>query len=204
MALTKSTAAVDDWTAIAQGVYGIGSDYSCASNYSTLLNIQAFLDTNSTAHDGTEFVVQTSNETSGDEDWHDLTSFVGLVDASPAVTAVTTEAASGQATVAATGVGADFAVDDLGHFYVGIENNTLANSELGVISTYTASTSITLTDNLTNTHAVTTSMVCSVALSKDISIPYEASRCRVIINNNYDANGNTLNFKITAAIVTGV
>ncbi len=203
MALTKPTPVVIlDWTAVAQGDIVAASAYDCSTYYSWLLGIQAFLDT-TTAHNGTEFIVQYLASASNDEDWITLVPFIALV-GTAATFVVTTEASSGQKVIISTTLPSGFDPDDKDHLIVGVEDTTLANSELVTVRTWTVNANINVLDNLTNTHAVTTSNVYNITINKPILIPIEAQKVRVIVNNAKHSTGSTLNYRLTANAVTGL
>lgn len=206
MALTKlDDTVIDDWTAVAQTADDsvvVSSVYNAASNYETLLNIQAFLNT-TTAHTGTEFTIQYSTSSTGNENWIDLVAFIALV-GTAATFVVTTEAASGQKVIVSTTLPAGFDQEDADHLVVGVEDTVLADSELVVVKGYTLDTSITCVDNLANTHAITTSNCYNIAFTKAISIPFPVERIRLLINNDRDSDGSTLNYRLSANGVTGL
>jgi len=197
VAITKSNeATLTDWTAVAQNAVGESGELVLSDAYWADLMIQAFLD-GETAHTGTRFVVQASFADSGDEDWADLFEFVGLIDASPLSEALTNdplEAAGTTITMAAT---ADF-VNGAWH---AIEESTLANSELFWQVAVTTNTSVTTKDGVTNEHAKNT--VCyTQALSRTFRIDGAYSRARVLVDNTYDADGCTLDYKVRYSKVT--
>ena len=203
MALVKAAVSViDDWTAVAQGDVVESTEYDSSSDYSILLSIQAFLDT-TTAHVGTEFIPQYSVAAAGDEDWISLPSFIALV-GTAATFVVTTEAASGQKVIVSTTLPAGFDPDDASLLIVGIEDGTLINSELVTVRLYTNNDNITVLNNLANTHAITTTSAWNIAIDMPYPIPSEASRVRLVINNGYDSNGSTLNYRLTAKTITSL
>lgn len=203
MALTKpAPTVIDDWTAIAQGDIVESSEYDCSANYAWLLGIQAFLDS-TTVHVGTEFIPQYSASSSGDEDWISLQPFTAL-NGTAATFIVTTEASSGQKVIISTTLPSGFDPDDKDLLIVGVEDNTLINSELVTVRTYTSNTDINVLDNLANTHAVTTTNCFNIAINRPYLISPEASRVRLVINNAYDSNGSTLNYRLTANPITGL
>ena len=75
MALTKTNITVHEWATVAAGAVVRSSVFNNEGNYGGSIDIQSFLDSN-TAHIGTEFIIQISGATVGDENWQDLTRFV--------------------------------------------------------------------------------------------------------------------------------
>lgn len=204
MALAKGVVAITDWTAVAQnGVSESAPIYDNSANYVSALNIQAFLNS-TTAHLGTEFIVQISTTTAGDEDWQDLVRFIELVGTAITITITNNPAAAGTTTFTSGTVAAGWAVNELASRIVGIEDITLlVDSELMLQTGYTLNTSIVVQDGSTNAHAVN-SVIYSIAMTKNIVLPSWANRARVFVNNNYDNGGSSLNYKVRASIVTGL
>ena len=203
MSLTKTTSSITDWTAVAQSAIGESATIDISPAYESTVHIQAFLDT-TTAHTGTEFMLQTSANTTGDEDWSDYCRFVELIHATPLTVTITNNPAAAGATVLTSGtVAAGWAVADLPTRWIGIKDSTIANSELGLQVGYSNNTSVTIQDGTTNEHAQNTT-VHLVAFTKPITVPIGFQRIRLVINNNYDNNGSTLNYKVRCTQVTAV
>ncbi len=79
--------------------------------------------------------------------------------------------------------------------WIGIENGTLANSELIFVASQSTNAVVAL-DGVTNEHVATTP-VFNVAFSKaPIPLPNTVMRARLLIDNSYDADGSTLNYKV--------
>lgn len=203
-ALTITASGDLDWTAVAEAGVGESGTIDISASYATAIHIQAFLDTTD-AHEGTEFIVQTSFKTSGDEDWATLTSFVDLVGTanSEAITNNPLAASSTTITCANT---TGYTVDAAQMRWVAIEDGTLINSELILQTGFTTDTNITCQDGTTNEHAQNTLMY-NIACSRVISIPFGSGvRARVICNNNYDADGtaSSLNWKTNKIVVSAI
>jgi len=103
--------------------------------------------------------------------------------------------AAGSTTIALT----THALTVLGKWLL-IEDGTLANSEL-VFESAQAANSITILDGTTNAHAVNTA-IFNIAMVQNISLPKSANRVRLIVDNTYDADGSTLNYKARISNVT--
>lgn len=203
MALTKAVASLQGWTAVAaaSGTNMVESaTYNCAPNYETALQIQAFL-TNETAHVGTEFIVQVSSNTTDDEDWSDLCRFTELVNSTPYYDQIRNDPLQVGATGILISSTTGFLVADLPGAWRGISDTT--NSELVFQIGVSSNQSITILDGVKYQHAVLT-YVNNTAFSRDVQIPFWASRTRVIVNNGYDVNGATLLYKVRAYSVTAV
>lgn len=196
-AITNNVGSVTDWTAVAQGTVAESATLDTSGHYQTQLVIQAFLDS-TTAHTGTEFRIQGSANTTGDEDWYDITQFVALIGTanSEAITNNPLAASSTTITCAST----------TGYTAGGwraIEDGTLANSELIFQVGLTTDTNITILDGTTNEHAQSTNM-WNIAISRSVFIGAPANRVRVVVNNTYDSDGSTLNYKVRSLDTSGI
>ena len=201
--LTKSVVQVQDWTAVAQNGVGESAIYDNSANYSSALNIQAFLDSTA-AHLGSEFLVQASANPTGNEDWQDLVRFLALAGTALDLTTTNNPAPVGTTVFTSGTVAAGWEVKDLPSRIVGIKDiDVLADSELMLQTGYVLDTSITVQDGSTNAHAIN-SVIYSIAMTQNITLPTWVNRVRVFVNNNYDNGGSSLNYKVRASIVTSL
>ena len=196
MAKDTTPKSITDWTAVAQNTIVESATEDVSPNYGSMLYIQSFLDT-TTAHTGTKFLVQVSNADSGDEDWYDLTEFVELVGTAATDLIENNPLAAGSTVITLTA----HALTVLG-IWLGIEDGTLANSEL-IFEKAQATNSITCLDGTTNAHAQNTA-IFNIAMTKSIFIPPEVARVRVVVDNSYDADGSTLNYKVGISEILSV
>jgi hypothetical protein len=201
MAITKGVSSVTDWNACAQNTVEESGPLDTSGHYATELCIQAFLD-NTTAHTGTEFIVQVASATSGDEDWHDYTKFVALIGTANTENISDNPLAAASTTITMADTGGNYETAPMGR-WLAIEDSTLANSELVLNTGFTADTSITIMDGTTNSHVQNTPMY-DIAISKVVILDTTINRARVIINNTYDADGATLNYRVRSTQVTAV
>lgn len=195
-ALTKSSSSVDDWSSCAQDTINEGSTVDISDCYESVIHIQAGLDT-TTAHTGTKFIIQVSANTSGDEDWQNFTEFVELVGTATTDLIEDNPLSAGSTSLTLTG----HALTTEG-VWILIEDGTLANSELIFVDSQSANAVVAL-DGTTNEHALNTA-IFNIAFTKDILLPLGYQRVRVVIDNSYDADGSTLNYKIRITEVTGL
>jgi len=187
---------VTDWTAVAQNTIVESDTEDVSPNYGSMLYIQAFLDT-TTAHTGTKFVIQVSNADSGDENWHDLTEFVGLIGTAATDLIEDNPLAAGSTAIALTG----HALTVLAK-WLAIEDGTLVNSEL-IFEKSQSTNEVVVLDGTTNAH-VQNVAIFNVAMVKSIFIPPEVVRVRVLVVNSYDADGSTLNYKVGISEILSV
>lgn len=197
MALTKAAEAITDWTAVIQNGIVESGILDISGHYGTVLHLQAALDT-TTAHTGTKFKVQVSSNASGDEDWEDLTEFIALIG-----TAATDLIENDPLNAAETSLTLTAHALTVEGIWILIEDGTLANSELIFVASQTANAVVAL-DGVTNAHALNTA-VFDIAISRAIEIPWGSGlRARLIVDNSYDDNGSSLNYKLRATKVTGI
>ena len=192
--IIKNTVNIQDWTAVAQNTIAKSAECDLSGCHAAILHIQAALDT-TTAHTGTRFITQISASESGDEDWQDLNEFVALIGTAKTDLIEDDSLSAGSTTITLT----SHSFTTLGKWLM-IEDGTLANSEL-VFESAQATNSITILDGTTNEHAVNTA-IFDVAMVQNISLPKSANRVRLLVDNTYDADGSTLNYKARISKVT--
>lgn len=197
MAIAKSAEAITDWSAVAQNTIAVSGILDISGHYGTSLHIQAALDT-TTAHTGTRFIILVSSNASGDEDWQELTEFVALVGTAATDLIENDPLNATETSLTLTG----HALTEEG-IWILIEDGTLINSELIFVASQTTNAVVAL-KGVTNAHAVNTP-VYNIAISKVITIPWNAGlRAMLIVDNSYDDNGSTLNYKVRAVKNTGI
>jgi hypothetical protein len=194
--VVKAVEQVTDWTAVAQNIIGESATLDCSLHEKTLLCIQAFLDT-TTAHTGTKFIVQISSNTSGDEDWHDYTEFVGLIG-----TAATDLIEDNPLNAASTSIALTGHALTVRGIWLAIEDATLANSEL-IFEVSSSANAVVILDGTTNSHALNTA-VFNLVFSNVTLIDASVMRVRVLAVNSYDSDGSSLNFRIRVSKVTSM
>lgn len=199
--ITAAGQVITDWTAVAQNTIVHSIPFDISDDLEAQLLFQAFLDSE-TAHTGTRLIVEISWDLTGDEDWYELqgaertilegTANAELIDDNPLAPGATTITMSDT-----TG----YTVDGL---WRGIEDSTLADSELVRQKSETTNTNITILDGTTNQHENTDS-IYSIAESVAIAIlTPSVRRVRVVVDNTYDPDGSTLNFKLSITRATDI
>lgn len=196
MAVTKAFTEVNAFEAVAQADVHTSAVADFADGFGGTIGIQLFLD-GTTAHTGTEIIVQTRQGTDG-KDWHEWFRFVALIDASPDSHDLTNTEAIG-ATV--------LEFDDTQDFTIGglraIENGTIANSEILTQIGLSANTSITISPGLTHEQA-SGNIIYTAALSQEYLVDVGIAYVRLIVNNNYDADGCTCCYRFTMEEITAM
>jgi len=198
MALTKAVEQVQDWTQVAQNAVGESAILDCSGHYGTMLCIQAALDTTTAHAAGTDFIVQVSSNTSGDEDWHDLllfnelngTAATDLVEDNPLAATATSIAFTGHSLTA------------LGKWLFLKDGSAIADSEL-VFQVGQSANAVVVLDGTTNAHAQNTP-IFNIAFSRTYILPPEAVRCRLLVNNTKVAAGSTVCYKVRDTKITAV
>jgi len=210
MALTKSTAEVDAWAEIAQTGLREGANTNVSDSYSAVLHIDVALST-TTAHTGTEIIVQIGTDTGdANDNWSDLVRFIAVTGTAVLLAFDATEPI-GETVIAVTNpVTANM---DNGNKFKFVENTVAADCEI-VYQTGNsgyAGDTITIQDGLTHEQDVTTSIIYDIdnataeALSMhQIDIPATADRIRVLYNNNFDPDGSTVFTRCRITKLTGI
>jgi hypothetical protein len=194
-AYPKTEEEIQDWTAVAQNTIAKSAECDLRGFKSAILHIQAALDT-TTAHTGTRFLTQISTSDEGDEDWQDYNEFVALIGTAATDAIEDAPLAAGSTDIALTG----HALTVLGKWLL-IEDGTLINSELVMESEQTAN-EIVILDGTTNAHVATTA-IFNVAMTQNIAISKDTNRVRLVVDNTYDADGSTLNYKASVSKMAG-
>jgi len=197
MAITKAVEAITDWTAVAQNTVVQSATLDCSGHYGTILNIQAFLDTTTAHAAGTDFIVQVSSTTSGNEDWQDYTIFNAL-----GGTAVKDDVENNPLNATETSITlTGHALTALGK-WIAIEDATLVDSEL-FFEVSQSTNAIVALEGVTNTHQ-NTADIYNIAISQVILLDASVYRVRVLVNNTIVATGSTLNYKLRATKITAI
>jgi hypothetical protein len=194
---TKAVEAVTDWTAVAQNTVVASAIVDCLLHEASHLAIQAFLDTE-TAHTGTEFIVQVSSNTTGDEDWCEWTRFVGLI-----ATANKEDITNNPLAAAGTSITVGSTTGYTVGLLFAIKDATLVNSELCIATVITTNTSITILDGVTNEHANTADLY-NTALTQIVMLGPSVMRARVVVSNSYDSDGSSMVYKLRCNKVTSL
>jgi hypothetical protein len=216
MALTKAAGLMTaaEWTALASGTVVVAGQLDVSDAYETTLVIQAMLDTDATAHVGTEFIIQgRAATTDTNRDWYDICRFVDLVNAAPQLIGIaeTVDTNEERVTVDENPTTLiTIGTTDSPLPWVGVENTgDVLLSEMVMATDGDADEIWLLTSNEAGTEYLETAQadddsLCNVAISRGITIGIGHYRLRVVINNNYDVNGNTLNYRIKYIKVTAL
>ena len=192
----KTYDAVQDWTAVAQTAIGKSAEIDTKGFRSSIMHIQAGLDT-TTAHTGTKFIVQISGSVTGNEDWQDYAEFVALIGTAATDLVQGSTLAAGSTAIALTG----HALTVLGKWLL-IEDGTLIYSEL-VFENAQTTNEITILDGTANDHVVGVALY-NIAMVQNIQLPFAARRARLLVDNAYDPDGSTLVYKVRVSKATGV
>jgi len=127
MALTKTTAEVDAWAEVAAQGKRLGAEVDVTDAYEATLHIDCAL-SSTTAHTGTEIIVQTSSSTGNENDnWSTLVRLIGPIGTAVSAAFVATENA-GETVIAINNPVANNMDNINKHKFV--ENTTAADCEI--------------------------------------------------------------------------
>ncbi len=194
---TKSVAAVDEWAEVAQNAVREGATTDVSGAYDVILHISVAL-SNETAHTGSKIDVQISGNTSGDEDWTTLMSFIGPTGTANSEVTSGTETAGATVIECASTTG--YVADETRWIF--FEHTTPANSELALLVSAVTNTSVTLQDGITNDQTAGT--MFNIAQNYVVNLPFSANRVRVIYDNTFDVDGATIFTLARLSKVTGI
>ncbi len=196
-AQTKSTSAVDEWAEVSQNAVREGATIDVSGDFAVQVHISVALSTE-TAHTGSKIEIQTSGNTSGDEDW---TTYKTLF--SPTGTA-NSEVTSGTETAGATVIECasttGYVADETRWIF--FEHTTPANSEMALLVSAVSNTSVTLQDGITNDQTAGT--MFNIAQNYTVPLPFAANRFRIIYDNTFDVDGSTIHTYARISRVTAL
>lgn len=174
---TKTGSQVDEWAVVAAATIRKGAATAIPDELEVSLEVTV-CKVEAVAHDGQcEIIIEVSGNTSGDEDWTELTTF--RINAETAsTTTLDAEAVAAATTVPLTAT-ANFITKGDKYF---IKNGTIANSEIVRNNGYSDGVSITILDGLSNTQQNGVSVYTCVEQFA-FTLPSVYRRCRVLINN---------------------
>ena len=197
---TKTTAEVDECAEVAQNAVREGADIDMTTAFGGELHISLAL-TTTTAHTGSRIIVQTSGNTTGNEDWEDLW------DASYLIGTANTEVITNNP--AAIGTTVFTVADEVGFVADGVldvfleDVDTFANSEWMKLVSAVVDTSVTVQDASTRAHAQN-SLFSNVARRIIVPIDMTTVRARILYDNTYDPDGSTIACKSRIVRVTAI
>lgn len=194
---TKAVDTIDEWAEVAQNAVREGATKDVSGAYDVILHISVALSTE-TAHTGTKIEVQISVNSSGDEDWTTLTSFIGPIGTANSEVTSASEAAGQTVIECASTTGYD--ADETRWIF--FEHTTPANSEFALLVSHVSNTSVTLQDGITNDQTAGT--MFNIAQNYVVQLPFSANRVRIIYDNTFDVDGSTVHTLARLSKVTGI
>lgn len=206
MALVKSVAAVDAWTAVAANTIVEGATVDISACYEATLHIDAAITLGATASvNGLKAIIQIASATSGDINWTELTSF-GMLSGITAVSdTISNTLTAGEASVISVSSLSGFTTEGQ---YLYLDDG--ASAEIVLMKSQSA-TGIAIVDNVTYGHAVGTKIynggtgaTQSACTTIAVNIPDTAVRVRVIYDNTQDAAGPTYDVRCNISKVTSL
>ncbi len=194
--ITLAKIQINDWTAVAQNILAKSNEHDISSDLEATVTIQAALDT-TTAHIGTRFILQVASATSGNEDWSDWSLFTALKGTAATDLIEDNPLAAGSTSLTLTG----HALTEEG-IWILIEDGVLIDSELILVASQGANAVVAL-NGTANEHAQNTA-VFNIAFSKTITLSASVGRIRLIVDNTYDDNGSSVNYKLRIIEATDI
>lgn len=200
MALTKTNTLLVDWTVTNGGSVAELAVLDVSGHYATTLHIQQAL-IEATAHDGTKYSIETSSNSSGDEDWTELFEFTGITGTSNTEPITNAPAAIGTTVLTCANT---TGYEENGKWRFIYESGTPADSEIFQGAAYSSNTSVTALDGTTRAHVATTPM-WSIAQTHtiDLDITRTIQRIRIVCRNDL-ANAANCITRIRSSQVTGL
>ncbi|MHC4463338.1 MAG: hypothetical protein ACYS6W_01625 [Planctomycetota bacterium] len=191
---TKSHGQVDEWAQVAGNAVRLGADISHTADVEILLEITIAHDSANAHANGVICIVEVSSNTTGDEDWTELTKFrssggtavVGDLDQQSSGTSLYLTATTGFET-------------DLILFFV--KDGTIANSETMRTADFASNSYVAVLDTMTNTHE-SSANAYNICEQWIVRIPAAFNRSRVVWRND-DADC-TICTRVRKALATDI
>ena len=214
MALTKVGSVIDAWAEIAAQGIREGGEADVSGSYDAALLITAAL-SSTTAHLGTEIIVQVSEETNAGADeeafFTTIARFIGPVGTAFTRPLLADEAAD--QTVLSTDAPVTNNLDHPGKFLFIEDTADVTKSEVlyQIAVSADADDTITIAHGLAYAHVVATSALWDIDSATAeavaqwmVQLPASATRARVIYNNNYDSGAATVHTRCRLMNTTGL
>lgn len=183
---TTSGTQVDEWAEVVTNSTRRGAVTTIDNDYATIVYIDLAL-TSTTAHTGTKITVYGSPETSGDQNWTEITRYTSItgtaVEENPS-----NSSESGPVIEVAVTAGYE---DDESRWIFFEDNGTVADSEMGLLISHVSNTSITLEYALTNAKD-TADRIYNIAQRIAINIPWGFRRFYIHYDNTSDVDGSPI------------
>jgi len=184
---TKTTAAVDEWAEVPANAVREGATVTLTGDFAVTLHIYMVLSSEVATTNGPSISIQSSGNTTGDEDWTEKRRFQGPIGTANSEAVSGTEAIGSTIIEVASTTGL---YDDDGTRLIFFENTSVADSEIGWLVSHEGTPSITVLDGITN--AQTSSTLFDIVQSWEVAIDFPAVRIRVLYDNTEDVSGPTI------------
>lgn len=209
MAPTKAPDALDAWLEVAQNAVRLGGEGDLSGLYGACLNIVCAL-SSTTAHTGTQIIVQINGYASGEGGWTTLTEFVGPQGTAVKADFAGTEAAA-QTELSITNP-ATAGVDNDGKWKFVEHTTDVTKCEVvyQVSNTGDVGDTVTIAFGLLNEQTADSdlwdidSATAKAVGMYVVALPDEAQRVRVIYNNKWDPDGATVHTMSYLSTITAV
>lgn len=197
-AITKSSAVVDEWAAVAENTLREGAATTISTSVQTTVTVSVVA-TGADAGEGMYITIQTSMKSSGDDDWTTMSGGKILVLIGTANLETITNNPAAIGTLVFT-VADDAGYEAAAMLLVFIEDqDDVEDSELMYVVSTSTDTSITVLDGTTTAHA-NTAVLSNLAYKQTFAIPSTAHRVRVIYDNTFDDDGTAPEIHCKASV----
>jgi hypothetical protein len=188
--ITKTTAPLDTsdggWIEVLENTVAETDTIVTSGFYGGEVHVVLAIGEAAVAHTGTQVLVQVSSNSSGDEDWTNLATFISA--SGTAVSEAPSVAVSATDTVIQVASTTGF--EDDGVKWIFFKDDTLADSEVCLLVSHEGTPSLTMQDGVTNAHGTGTSAMFDIVdVFPPVLLPFGCMRVRVIFDNTYDNNG---------------
>lgn len=197
-AITKSSAVVDEWAAVAENAIREGAATTISDSVATTVTVSVVA-TGSDAGEGMYITIQTSMKASGDDDWTTIQGgkILALKGTANLETITNNPAAIGTTVFT---VADDAGYEAAAMLLIFIEDqDDVEDSELMYAVSSVTDTSVTVQDGSTTAHA-NTAVLSNLAEKYTFSVPTTAHRVRVIYDNTFDDDGTAPEIHCKASV----
>ncbi|KKM16549.1 hypothetical protein LCGC14_1684720 [marine sediment metagenome] len=186
-AVSKTSAVVDEWAAVAENTIRDGAATTISDSAVTTVTVSVAA-TGADAGEGMYIIIQTSMKASGDDDWTTMSGGKILVLVGTANLETITN------NPAAIGTTVFTVADDAGYELAGMllifieDQDDVTDSELMYAVSTVTDTSITVLSPSTTAHA-NTAVLSNLVYKQTFSVPSTAHRVKVVYDNTFDDDG---------------
>lgn len=196
---TTTGAQVDEWAEVVQNATRRGAVTTIDNDYATIVYIDLALSTDAVSHTGTKITVYGSPETSGDQNWIEITRYISITGTAN-VEAPSNSSETGPVVEVASTTG--YIADESRWIFIE-DNGTVGDSEMGLLISHVSNTSVTLEYAMTNAKD-TADRIFNIAQRTQVSIPFGIRRFYIHYDNTFDVDGSAVHVHSFMSQVTAI